>query len=341
MQVVQKNKFLLTALALSIAISTSAPIARAQTAGATANNEVALTAVPPRLGDDYTLVVQPGQTVQAAIEVRNPSSNPISVETNARDFYVGEDGETPMPVESDDVNTKWALAQWITLTPNSMTIDPGKAATVLVTIEVPADALPGGRYAMILHKPISNGAASNTTGAQINAQVGTLLYVVVDGEVSENAEVSQFAFTPNFLEMGPADYKLSIANHSSLHIRPRGTITIKNMLGNVVGKIDVESKNVFPDYARSFDGTWNKTWGFGKYTAIFQGTYGTQAKELAMATTFWILPVRLILAIILAIILVAVVIVATRTKYSKMLEAEEEKVRKLDEKLKKARKSTK
>ncbi len=342
MQTVQKNKFLIAALTLALAGVMSAGTGYAQGLGAAqTNREVALTAVPPRLGDDYTLVVKPGQTIQAAIEVRNPSDSTAVVETSARDFYVAEDGETPMPVESGDINTRWALANWITLTPNTETIEPRQSATILVTITVPEDALPGGRYAMILHKPVTTGSNTNTTGAQINAQVGTLLYVVVDGEVTEHAEVSDFSFTPNFLEMGPANYSLKIHNGSSLHIRPTGTIKISNMLGKQVGQIEVDSRNIFPDSDRNFDGTWNKTWGFGKYTAEFTGTYGTQSQMLSAVTTFYIVPVRLILAIILAIILVAVVVVATRTKYSKMLEVEEEKVRKLDEKLKKARKSSK
>jgi len=341
MQTVQKNKFLIAALTLALAMMTTVSTSFAQTAGTAQNKEVALTAVPPRLGDDYTLVVKPGQTIQAAIEVRNPSNSTAVVETSARDFYVADDGETPMPVETDEINSRWALAKWITLTPNKETIEPRQSATILVTISVPEDALPGGRYAMILHKPVTSSSGANTTGAQINAQVGTLLYVVVDGEVSENANVSEFAFTPDFLEMGPANYSLKIHNGSSLHIRPTGSIDITNMLGKRVGHIEIDSRNIFPDSDRSFDGTWNKTWGFGKYTATFTGTYGTQSKVINAVTTFYIIPVRLILAIILAIILVAVVVVATRTKYSKMLEVEEEKVRKLDEKLKKARKSTK
>lgn len=343
MQTVQKNKFLLAALSLALAAATSVKMTSAQTQGVSAGTarEVALTAVPPRLGDDYTLVVKPGQTIQAAIEVRNPSNSIATVETSARDFYVGEDGETPMPVEAEDVNTRWALAKWITLTPNNETIEPRQSATILVTISVPQDALPGGRYAMILHKPVTSGADTTSTGAQINAQVGTLLYVVVDGDLTEDAEVESFKFTPDFLEMGPADYELKILNKSSMHIRPTGTIAITNMLGKTVGRIDIDSRNIFPESARAFNGSWNKTWGFGKYTATFTGTYGTQSNQLNGATTFWIVPVRLILAVILAVILVAVVVVATRTKYSKMLEAEEEKVRKLDEKLKKARKSNK
>ncbi len=332
MKIVQKMHAFVPALAVAAALAAFTTVASAQTA----NRQIALTAVPPRLGDDYSLVVKPGQTVQAVIEVRNPSDVYTNVETFARDFYVAADGETPMPVEGDDMDTKWALSQWLTLTPTVSTIEPRGSSTIVVTIAVPDNALPGGRYAMILHRPVSATGAMTTTGAQINAQVGTLLYVVVDGEVTEDADVETFAFK-GFNEMGPVPYEVDIHNASSLHVRPESTITIKNMFGKVVDEIALDTKNIFPDSTRSFTGLWNKTWGFGPYTAQLVGTYGTQGNMISATTTFWILPVRLILAILLIGVLVAVVMVSTRTKYTKMIEAEEAKVRKLDEKLKKAR----
>ena len=337
---VQKNRLLLAAFGFALATVAMTHSLAAQTASSENAQEIALTAVPPRLGDDYSLVVKPGETVQTVIEVRNPSNSTATVETFAKDFYVGSDGETPIPVDGE-ASSRWALSQWLTLTPNTESIEPRGSATIIVNISVPEDALPGGRYAMILHKPVTSGSQNTGTGAQVNAQVGTLLYVVVSGEVSEAAEVDEFEFTPSFMEMGPANYHLSIRNDSSLHIRPSASIDITNMLGKKVATLSIDEKNIFPDSSRSFDGTWNKTWGFGKYTATVNGMYGTQAQNLTATTTFWILPVRLILAIMLAILLVAVVIFTTRTKYSKMLEEEEEKVRKLDEKLKKARKESK
>ncbi len=306
------------------------------------NEAIALTAVPPRLGDDYSLLVKPGETIQAVIEARNPQDAPVTVETFVRDFIIGDDGDTPIPVEQEDANPRWQLSQWITLTPNSAVIDKRGTSTILVTITVPADAIPGGRYAMILHKPVnsSGGELMDSSGAQINAQVGTLLYVIVDGPVTESAVVDKFAFK-GFSEMGPVDYSLGIRNNSSYHIRPNATITIKNWFGAKTGEIALDQKNIFPDSTRGYTGQWNKKWGFGRYTAEITGTYGFKsANTLPIAIAkFWIIPVRLILAIILVIALVAAIIFSTRKKYSKMLEVEEEKVRKLDEKLKKARRN--
>ena len=331
------NVGLAFAQAPTTAVPTSAQRSATPTASSS-NNQVALTAVPPRLGDeDYSLRVAPGQTIQAVIEVRNPSDYPVTVETFPRDFIIGADGETPIPVEDGEINTRWQLSSWLTLTPNYAVIEPRGASTILVTIDVPADAMPGGHYAMVLHKPVVNANSTETaTGAQINAQVGTLLYVLVDGPVTEEANINTFAFR-NFSEMGPVPYEFTIHNGSSMHIRPDAHIIIKNMLGGHSGVIEVDDKNIYPDSSRSYSGQWDKKWGFGRYSAELVATFGTQGTAVTAVSHFWILPIRLILLLLLLIALIIVVMTSTRQKYSKMLAAEEEKVRKLDEKLKKAR----
>ena len=304
--------------------------AQATTATSCNTNTVTLTAVPPRLGDDYSILLKPGETRQVEIEVRNPSDCPITIETFARDFVIGTDGETPVGVD-DEVSNKWSLANWLTMTPNTVVLKERGSATVLVNITVPEDAISGGRYAMILHRPVNGSGDAQATGAKVTAQVGTLLYVVVDGDLVENAEVTDFSFK-NFNEFGPVAYDVSVKNNSSLHIRPEMQITVRNMFGKEMTQIAIEQKNIFPDSERTFSGVWDVNWGFGRYTADLTGTYGN-SQELSAQTSFWIIPVRVILAVLLVFILIIAVIITTRRKYAKMLDIEAEKVRRLDEKL--------
>jgi hypothetical protein len=295
-------------------------------------SEITLTAVPTRLGDDYSLMVKPGEKLQTTIEVKNPSDYPATVETFARDFIIGEDGETPIAID-DDVSSKWSLAKWITITPNNVVLKARGSATILVNIEVPIDALPGGRYAIILHKPVTEVESGETTGSKVTAQVGTLLYVLIDGPITENAVINTFKFD-KFSEFGPVAYNFSIKNNSSLHIRPRTIIKIKNMFGKELASLTAEQKNIFPDSSREFAGEWNTHWGFGKYTAVLTSTYGTNIdKNLTAETSFWLIPVRTVLVVILVIVLIIIIIMATKKKYERMLDMEKEKMRKLDEKL--------
>ncbi|MDR0463265.1 MAG: DUF916 domain-containing protein [Pseudomonadales bacterium] len=302
-----------------------------------ANRVISLTAVPPRVGDDFSLVLQPGQTTQVALEVRNPSDEAITIQSFARDFIIGDDGETPLPVENVDISNRWSLASWLTITPNAAVIEPRQSVSIVVTISVPEDAMAGGRYAMVLHRPALSESGGATTGSQVSAQVGSLFYVIVEGDITEDAFITDFEFT-RFSETGPVDFSFNFQNESSTHIRPEITITIKNIFGQVREEIVLEQRNIFPGTGRSYEGVWENRWGFGPYRAEITASYGRQTVRTATATTtFWIVPFRIIAIVIIVIVMIVAIMQGTKRKYKKMYENEEVKVRKLDEKLRKSR----
>jgi hypothetical protein len=297
-----------------------------------------LTALPPRLGDEYDLIVKPGETVTTSVEVRNPNSAPMVVESFVQDFYIGEDGKTPVGVSGDQANPRWMLSEWVSLTPTASVIEPQGSSVIEVTISVPMEALPGGRYAMILHRPAAGEANGETTGAQIDVNVGTLLYLIVDGPLQEEASISNLSL--GFVhEKGPIPYTLTVHNDSSFHIRPNLTLTIENMFGKKIGEIKLEQNNIFPDSERTLTGEWEKSWGFGYYRARVEGDDGatfSTPKQLAMEASFWIIPYKIIALVTVGIIVIVLIVIASRRRYRKLLEIEEEKVRRLDAKLKAA-----
>jgi hypothetical protein len=174
----------------------SVPLTGTQIPNTAANNSISLTAIPPRVGDDYSLILQPGEQRQILVEIRNPSTQNITVASSTRDFILGgEDGETPIPVDDPDLSGRWSLASWLTMDGTTRTLEPKQSAQIPVLISVPADALPGGHYAMILHRPTA-GQNLETTGSQVNTQIGTLVYVIVDGPLQEDLKITDFAFYP-------------------------------------------------------------------------------------------------------------------------------------------------
>jgi len=293
-----------------------------------------LTAIPPRLGDDGSLVVSPGDVISETIQVRNNSEKSITIRTSAQDFIV-EDGETPIPVTDDAISNKWSLKQWLVIVPPNQVIKPNELGQVNVIINVPQDALPGGHYAMITHQPAA-ATADNASG--VNQKVGTLLYVIVDGPINERASVQNLSFK-NFSEYGPVPYSFSVLNQSDVHINPNVKIEIKNMLGKVVDTIVPESKNIFPENDRQFAGTWNKVWGFGIYTAEVIVNYGTTGQVASSLTSFWIIPVKLIMAIVVVILVLIASFVSIRRHLLHTNSDEQKRITMLEEQLKEAQKN--
>ncbi len=266
-----------------------------------AQQSLSLTATPLRYGDDDTLVISPGEKKQIKVEVINTSDVPLTVVSTARDFIV-EDGETPVPLESGVGDNRWSLASWLVLTPNQHTLQPRQKASITVLIDVPADALPGGHYAMVSHQPsLSSAKGTEGKAAGINQRVGTLLYVRVAGPINESANIRNFTI-PKYSEFGPVPYSFTIDNLSDIHIRPQIGISIKNLFGKQVALLQPEAKNIFPLSNRSYSGKWEQIWGYGYYHADLVVSYGAQGDVVIAKTAFWLIPIKLVLALFIMLL---------------------------------------
>ncbi|NCN83178.1 MAG: DUF916 domain-containing protein [Candidatus Pacebacteria bacterium] len=298
------TKVLFVALVAATVSFLAAPIrAQEQT-----TDSLSVTAIPPRLGEDNTLKVKPGEKTQIKVRARNSSNQVITIRSSAVDFIVEEDGTTPVPLETQVANSnRWSLASWLTVVPSQQTLQPNESGFVSVVIDVPADALPGGHYAMIVHQPNTGGLDDTAgTGSGINQRVGTLLYVIVEGPINEAAFIRDFSFA-DFMEFGPVPFSFVIENESDVHIRPQMNIDIYNLFGKKIATIQPDTKNVFPYESRSFSGEWDQIWGTGPYTAKLTMSFGDHGAVVIARTSFWLLPVKLVIAIIalLGILIIA------------------------------------
>lgn len=272
---------------------------------ANAASSMSLTATPVRLGDDFSISLSPGEKKQVQVKVRNSSTEKVVLETGAVDFVIADDGSTPVAVEGNQVDNRWSLASWLTLAPAQHELKSEEVATVNVLIEVPNDALPGGHYAMIYHRPV-NSSGPDASGAGISQRIGTLLYVIVKGPITEEAGISSFNW-PKFLENGPVNFSLTINNQSDIHINTKPVLKVYNLFGKQVADIEVEAKNIFPKSERNFSGTWNKVWGLGYYKAVVEAVYGDQGKVMTASAGLFLIPVKLILLALILILIILVV----------------------------------
>jgi hypothetical protein len=279
--------------------------------------DVGITTIPPRLGENFELKAKPGEKVQAAIRVRNSSDRAIPVKVLVEDFILDSDGATPIPVR-DQVSNRWSLASWISVSPDQAMLQPRQSTTVNIVIDVPADALPGGRYAMVLYEPdlLANPASpfaglNDGSRTGIGQRVGTLVYFLVEGPINEDAYVRNFKFT-DFSEFGPVPYSFTVENVSDVHIRPQIGIEIYNIFGKKVDTIQVEAKNVFPFVSREITGEWDRVWGIGLYKARVVMSYGSEGKVAFGETSFWLIPLKLVLAAAFALLSLVGIIIAVR-----------------------------
>jgi hypothetical protein len=280
-----------------------------QPSSTTAQTAMGLSAIPPRL----EILVEPGKHISKEIKVRNESQTEKFITTNIKDFIVTDSIGTPIPLEGvSQEDNRWAASSWIQVSPTQIKLKPGETKSLILTVIAPADALPGGHYAMVLHNPQID-VALDSTGAAVETNVGTLVYITIPGDIKEDARIVNFS-TTNFSEFGPINFETTIENLSDIHINPKGQITIKNMLGGTTAQLNLNESNIFPYTQRDFENKLDKKWLFGRYQAQVNAAYGSTGGLLTATIFFWVIPWRLITFALALITLITLLVIILKNK---------------------------
>lgn len=267
-----------------------------------AQRSLGISAIPPRL----EVTLKPGESITEVIKVRNESKDEKIISTKIKDFIVVDNSGTPIQIDTKNTSNRWTASNWIQVSSNELKLKPGETRSLSVTIIAPDDALPGGHYAMILHSP-NNETVLSETGAVIQTNVGTLIYITIPGDINESANIKKFS-APNYSEYGPITFKATITNLSDVHITPIANIIITNYLGMTTDNLVLDSNNIFPYTSREYITSLNKHLLFGRFKAKLLVTYGKTNKIISHSLFFWVIPYKLIISLIAIIIIIILMI---------------------------------
>lgn len=290
-----------------------------------------LTATPPRI----EITVKPGEAVTKEIKVRNDSDSPRTITFDVKDFIVSDEVGTPIPFEgiSEDAN-RWAASNWVHVSASKVTLKANETKALTVTIIAPDKATAGGHYAMILQTPESAKTTIDGTGSIVTTRVGTLLYITVPGNITEDAKIKSFS-GPSFLEYGPVNFQSTVTNLSDVHIVPAGSVIVKDLLGFKIGQVPIPETRIFPLTDRSINITYPQKWLFGRFSATLNAVYGSKGQLLSATLFFWVIPWRLIILLVAAVIVLYFIITIARNQAISSSEVKADKLEKELEQLKK------
>jgi hypothetical protein len=283
------------------------------------------------------VLVNPGEKTAVVIKFINQGTTAISGALKAADFIVEDSEGTPIFLEgiNNPASPRFAAVSWVELPYDRITIAPKNSVTIQAKINVPQDALAGGRYFGIYFEPsgeIANSTAENGAETPITIRLAGLVFLRVAGAVEESAFVTQLT-APRFLEYGPVSIKAEIKNKGNYHIRPKGTISITSVFGKKIDEKIIKEANIFPDTSRFFENTLGQKWLFGKYKIELTAAYGETGKVLTATVFTWIIPWKLIVIIILTIVIVILLISLLVHRLRKRETDLQEKIQELEEKL--------
>ena len=322
------------------------------TLGINTVNAASITVSPPK----HEFNVDPGASISDVISITNGDAADLVLETSVADFIAEGEAGKPSFVEQED-ESAFSMSAWVSFPSGLIVVPAGEKIEVPFSIAVPEDAEAGGHFGTVFFSPVTSG----TGAVAVKQKVGVLLLVSVSGDVIEKGELSVFgAFGKGtepddvaiknpgrIFQSFPITFATRITNTGNVHIKPVGSITIKNMFGKVLPRIGEElilneagavkgsqisdtipvndgRGNVLPESSRVFLSSWKGygsyvlnidqekviTWkglGFGRYTAELSLAYNG-TQFPAQIIHFWIIPWMIILPSLLGLVLIILLI---------------------------------
>jgi len=268
----------------------------------------------------FELSAKPGDTIKSSMKVVNTSGIVQKYQMGIQPFVGNELGQAKIVAEDDSI---YFLKNWTKITPSKFTLTPLQTQVVKFVITIPVNAEPGGQYGSILAYLANNDKVSGT-GAVTRTKVGSLILVAVAGDISYSAYVKEFKVDKIRFEHSPITFNSRIHNNGSVHIKPKGFITLTNIFGRKTASIDFDQKNIFPKADRLITQSYDQPLKIGRYVATLNILYGEKGDQLSSELVFYVFPMWLIILCIALLILFVLLFIyrkRQKRKFAKLLRA--------------------
>lgn len=283
----------------------------------------ALTISPARA----ELTADPGETITESFLIINEQEAEQTYYTSVENFE--SQGETGTP---NFTASKEGLPSWITVE-EKITLKKGERVKVPYTVNVPADADAGGHFAAIFLSTVPPTLGEGQVS--VGAKVGMLVLLKVTGDVKEEGGLLTFSTKEDkklFTSL-PVDLVYRFSNTGADRVKPEGFITVKNIFGGEIAKIDANKSlgNVLPNSVRRFEARIGdveapkvsapffehvrfqmNNFSLGMYTATVNLSFGNSSVS-ERSITYFMLPWQL-LSLVTGAVLIAILVIASLLK---------------------------
>ncbi len=131
---------------------------------------------------------------------------------------------------------------WITVTPQKFTIDPGKRQQVSFTVHVPQTGVTGTYWGAILIQGSPREIQRQGTTVLAVERFGVKVYVTITGTEIKSGRVTDVRVAA----LNPLTVTVTFENTGNVQLRPTGSIAVISQRGETMRKISIEQFPVLP-----------------------------------------------------------------------------------------------
>jgi hypothetical protein len=257
-------------------------------------------------------VLTPGKATKFTLRVNNVTNFPLPVKATVRDFVV-----QPEELKKAE-QARLDASKWFTIQEPDFILQPKQTRIVSGSILPPANAVPGGRYATIYFQPLVPQEVLGPSTAYLSARVGILAFLIVTGDIEQNAAYKKRLQAPGIVQRGPILFNFSVSNSGTVHLMPQGKLTVRDWRGRKVAMPKMPPGIVLPGSAKDYQLEWRAAGAFGRYSAELEVSYGSEHRKLNKTTvTFWIIPWIELFGCALFLTLAGLFVCKTRRRWRK------------------------
>jgi hypothetical protein len=259
------------------------------------------------------LTMAPGETKDITVYIKNVSPSPVDLKVFANDFKARDETGSPALLLNGENYPHYGLKRYMITPSGTIRLAAGERKAVSVQVKLPAGVKPGGYFGAVRFGPADSDVSSSRT-VNLSANVASLVLVKVPGQVNEQLTLTGFGAEQDghggkfFTSKRNLQAAVRFENIGDLQEEPFGKILLKK--GSTVIQSyeinNVEPKgNVLPGSIRRFSVNLDKLSNFGKYQVEGNFGYGSKGQLITASSTFYIIPLSLVIAVLVIILAVA------------------------------------
>jgi len=244
-------------------------------------SEFSIGIYPPLL----KIQAQPPAIIRAAITIQNLSENSVNLDLLIKPLGALNENEHKVFFSQVQVVDKATPVK-------SLNLGPKQKKDLFVKMDIAKDIPQKDYYFSIqfISKADTLALEKETNYSQIQGGISLIVLTSI-GKQDVKAVIEDFS-SPFFATKSFVPFVITIKNKGTHLISPSGTITIKNMFGQMVGQIHIPSVNILKESARSINLSWNKHFIFGLYTATLDIASSKESPVFSRSLSFFALPVK-------------------------------------------------
>ena len=224
-------------------------------------------------------------TVTKQITIQNTSSEPVGITVGSRTLLPND------PEIDQQKRQLFDASSWIQPLQKDLLMAPGDIETAGIEVVIPADASPGGHYALITFTPVKIATDdAGQTLVKTQPEVTSLALITVPGDIVE----SGYATTSRIDRIQLNKLITSQAafyNDGNVHVLPTMRATVRRSNGQAIETIPVVPQLSLPNTIKTITAEWDPNGRYGRFYIDFEFDFGTPTQTTGtQSAIFLVLP---------------------------------------------------